>query len=287
MNSGRRLFAGTRRARPPGARIPARLVALPVAALVALPIAALVATLVGCAQPEEDRPETAREFPRPYRPVSALGSNAFSTESLRDDRNEAQSVMDLAQIRPGMSVADIGAGDGYYTVRLAARVGPTGRLLANDIDQDALRRLGNRIEGERLDNVSIVHGQVDDPRLPEASFDRIFMVHMYHEVSEPYAFLWRMHAALAPGGQVIVVDTDRPSDEHGIMPQLLFCEFERVGYRLVKFVRKPEIVGYYAQFEVAGPRPEPRHIEPCLQPGKDTFGLPVARDRSAGEVDDV
>lgn len=218
---------------------------------------------------DESRPMTSRDFPRAYRPISDLGSNAFSTEQIRDDRSEAITVMDQANIRTGMTVADIGAGDGYYTVRLANRVGARGRVLAQDIDEDALRRLGNRVERELLDNVSIKLGGFDDPRLPQSSFDRIFMVHMYHEVAEPYAFLWRLRPALRDGGQVIVVDVDRPADQHGINPQLLFCEFERVGFRLVEFVRKPEIAGYYAQFEISGDRPEPEDIEPCSQPGEE------------------
>lgn len=176
-------------------------------------------------------------------------------------------MMNLAQIRPGMTVADIGAGEGYYTVRLAERVGSKGRVLAEDIDKDALARLGNRVEAERLDNVSIRLGAVDDPKLPKGSFDRVFMVHMYHEVSEPYAFLWRMRPALRKGAQVIVVDVDRPTDRHGIPPKLLFCEFDRVGFRLVEFVRKPELAGYFARFEAVGDRPEPQDIVPCSQPG--------------------
>ena len=235
--------------------------------------AALIAmlALTACeAEPVDlDRPETAREFPRAYRPVSDLGKTSVSTEQARDDRNEAQTVMDLAQIRPGMTVADIGAGEGYYTVRLAERVGESGRVLAQDIDQDALRRLGSRVEDERLDNVSIKLGAEDDPRLPENSFDRVFMVHMYHEVTEPYAFLWRLRPALREGGQVIVVDVDRPTDQHGISPALLFCEFEKVGFRLVEFVRKPELAGYYAQFVAAGPRPEPGEIVPCNGQGSN------------------
>jgi ubiquinone/menaquinone biosynthesis C-methylase UbiE len=214
-----------------------------------------------------DRPETSREFPRAYRPVSELGKTSVSTEQARDDRNEANTVMDLANIRAGMTVADIGAGEGYYTVRLAERVGAEGRVLAQDIDQDALRRLGSRVEEERLDNVSIKLGDVDDPRLPANSFDRIFLVHMYHEVGEPYAFLWRLRPALREGGQVIVVDVDRPADQHGLRPQLLFCEFQALGFRLVEFVRRPELAGYYAQFEVVGPRPEPREIKPCRDAG--------------------
>jgi len=225
--------------------------------------------LAGC-QPEvdqSDRPESAREFPRPHRSVSTTGSNRFSTEVARDSVNEAKVVMDLARISEGMTIADIGAGEGYYTVRLAERVGPEGRVLAQDIDRDALGQLGLRVERERLDNVSIIPGEVDDPRLPETSFDRIFLVHMYHEVSEPYAFLWRLRPALRPDGKVIVVEVDRPTDNHGIAPALLFCEFAAVGFRLTAFERKPELQGYYAQFEAAEPRPAPSAIRPCRQPG--------------------
>jgi hypothetical protein len=86
---------------------------------------------------------------------------------------------------------------------------------------------------------------------------------MYHEVTEPYAFLWRLRPALRQGGQVIVVDVDRPTDRHGIPPSLLFCEFQAVGFRLAEFVRRPELNGYYARFEALGPRPEPGAIKPC------------------------
>ncbi len=232
-------------------------------------ISSCLLALSACEPAEDDRIESSIDFPRAYRPVSETASNAFSTEQLRDDRREAATVMDQANIMRGMTVADIGAGEGYYTVRLATRVGTNGRVLAQDIDEGALRRLGDRVERERLDNVSIKLGGLDDPRLPANSFDRIFMVHMYHEITEPYALLWRMRPALVEGGQVIVVDVDRPADQHGINPQLLFCEFERVGFRLVEFVRKPEIEGYYAQFEAVGERPEPHDIEPCVQPGSD------------------
>jgi len=254
-------------------------------ARIALSAFAICALLAACepAPDNTDRPETAREFPRAVRPVSQITSNSFSTEEARDDRREAEQVMALAGIKPGMSVADIGAGDGYYTVRLAAQVGEDGRVLANDIDEDALRRLGDRVERERLDNVSIVPGEEADPHLPEASFDRIFMVHMYHEVSEPYAFLWHLRPALREGGQVVVVDIDRPADQHGIAPQLLFCEFAAVGYRLVEFIRKPEISGYYAQFEVAGERPASKDIQPCTAPGEQISAASAPADGAARE----
>lgn len=229
-------------------------------ALCALPALAACQPVADTAK---DRPANAREFPSPHRPVSKIVGNQFSTEEARDDRNEASKVMELAGVEPGMSVADIGAGNGYYTVRLAEKVGESGRVLAQDIDTDALKRLGTRIERERIDNVSIKPGDIADPRLPENSFDRIFMVHMYHEVSEPYAFIWRLWTALKPGGQIIVVDVDRPTSKHGIPPKLLFCEFEAVGYRLVEFAEKPDIAGYFARFEAGDRRTEPGKIKVC------------------------
>ncbi|WP_296681089.1 class I SAM-dependent methyltransferase [Novosphingobium sp.] len=209
------------------------------------------------------RAEGARGFPLADRAVSKVISTEFSSEDQRDNLGEAKVVMDLAAINEGTTVADIGAGEGYYTVRLAERVGSKGRVLAQDIDGEAMQRLGQRIVRERLDNVSIKVGAPENPRLPDNSFDRIFMVHMYHEVAEPYAFLWHMRPALGPHGQVIVVDADRATDQHGMPPALLFCEFNAVGFRLVEFVRKPELKGYYAQFEANGPRPNAKDIKPC------------------------
>jgi ubiquinone/menaquinone biosynthesis C-methylase UbiE len=220
---------------------------------------------LGASGSNADRPETARDFPRAERAVSELGSNQFSTEIQRDSVGEAKRVMALADIRPGMTVADLGAGEGYYTVRLAEAVGSKGRVLAEDIDREALDRLGQRVERERLDNVSIRLGTPDDPRLPANSFDRVFMVHMYHEVEEPYAFLWRLWPSLREGGRVIVVEVNRPTNQHGIDPLALSCEFERVGFTLDAFKDAPELAGYYAQFKRAATRPEPQEIEPCRQ----------------------
>lgn len=237
-------------------------------------IALLLMAASGCSGAPEDtsRPETSREFPKAQRAVSDITSTQFSNETERDSVGEAQKVMDLAEISPGMTVADIGAGEGYYTVRLAEKVGSRGRVLAGDIDREALSRLGQRIERERLDNVSLKLGTPDDPRLPRNSFDRVFLVHMYHEVQEPYAFLWRLWPSLKEDGRVIVVDVDRPTNQHGIDPLLLSCEFERVGFQLDAFKDAPELAGYYAQFKRAATRPEPAAIKPCRRDTASSSG---------------
>jgi ubiquinone/menaquinone biosynthesis C-methylase UbiE len=208
-------------------------------------------------------PEGAVEFPKPDRPVAKVVSNQFANEDARDERNEAQVVMDLAEIRPGMTVADIGAGEGYYTVRLADKVGADGRVLAQDISREALQRLGRRVEKERLENISIKLGEPADPQLPPDSFDRIFMVHMYHEVTDPYAFLWRMWPALNAEGQIIVVESDTQVGRHGLPHTLLFCEFEAVGYVLVEYIERPDIKGYFARFQRGAKRTEPEAIRVC------------------------
>ena len=230
---------------------------------VAVIVCAMGLTACDVFSPKSDRPVSALDFPEPDRAVSKVASNQFSTEDARDERGEAEEVMNLANITEGMTVADIGAGEGYYTVRLAERVGEDGRVLAQDIDSEALERLGRRVERERLENISIKLGKPDDPQLPADSFDRVFLVHMYHEVTEPYAFLWRIWPAVAQDGQVIVVDVDRPTNAHGIPPALLFCEFEAVGFDLVEFVERPDLRGYFARFERSEARTAPEDIRAC------------------------
>lgn len=205
------------------------------------------------------------EFPAADRPVAPITASRFSTEEARDRVNESGTVMDLAGIRPGMTVADIGAGEGYYTIRLAQRVGEKGRVLAEDIVPQVRDALAARVTREALDNVSVRLGEPADPKLPEHSFDRIFMVHMYHEIEQPYEFLWRMRPSLRPGGLVVVVDANRPTADHGTPPDLLRCEFAAVGYQLVKMDDMPSAGGYLATFEAKGARPAPADIRPCRQ----------------------
>ena len=227
---------------------------------------ALALMLGGCDQlaplaPEQ--PTGALIFPKPDRPIAEVVSTQFSNEDDRDERGEAKVVMDLADIRTGMTVADLGAGEGYYTVRLAERVGADGRVLAQDISREALERLGRRVEKDRLENISIKLGEEDDPQLPPDSFDRVFMVHMYHEVTDPYAFLWRLWPTLNADGQIIVVETDRPIGQHGLPHTLLFCEFEAVGYVLVEYIERPDIQGYFARFQRGTERTVPEAIRTC------------------------
>ncbi|WP_447729026.1 class I SAM-dependent methyltransferase [Sphingomonas koreensis] len=218
------------------------------------------------------------EFPAADRPVATIVSARWSTEEARDRLNEADAVMNLAQIKPGTTVADIGAGEGYYTIRLSARVGKRGRVLAQDIIPGVRDALAQRVSRERLDNVSVRLGEPEDPKLPENSFDRILMVHMYHEVEDPYEFLWRMRPSLRPDGLVVVVDADRETQNHGTPPELLQCEFAAVGYKLVTMRDMPSAGGYLAMFKAEGPRPEPEAIRACrFRPSPKKGGTPAPK----------
>ena len=188
-------------------------------------------------------------FPTPDRPVAGIVSPRWSTEEARDRLNEAAEVMNKAGIKPGMTVADIGAGQGYYTVRLAARVGKKGRVLGEDIVPAYHDALADRVARERLDNVSVKLGEPANPKLPDNSFDRILMVHMYHEIAQPYEFLWNIRPSLTASGLVIVVDANRPTQYHGTPPALLKCEFAAVGYQLVQMSDMPSAGGYLAAFK--------------------------------------
>jgi SAM-dependent methyltransferase len=214
--------------------------------------------LVGCEKPPEQSP-----FPAPKRPVAPIVSPRYSNEDARDSVGEFETVVQLAGVARGMWVADVGAGEGYYTVRLAPLVGKDGRVLAQDIVPETRDSLARRVNRENLHNVAVKLGEPNDPKLPVNSFDRVFLIHMYHEIERPSEFLWNLRPALKKEGSVVVVDADRTTDRHGTPPRLLLCEFAAIGYELTKFERLPDSESYFAQFAAKGARPEPGQIKGC------------------------
>ena len=211
----------------------------------------------------QNKVEAPGPFPAPDRPVAHIISSRWSNEEARDRLDEAGTVMARAKIARGMTVADIGAGEGYYTIRLAQKVGIKGRVLAEDIVPAVRDALADRVARQRLANVSVKLGTPADPSLPAASFDRVLMVHMYHEIAQPYEFLWNLRPSLKPDGLVVVVDADRPTRDHGTPPALLRCEFAAVGYVEVDRQEMPSAGGYLSMFRPRGPRPEPAAIKGC------------------------
>jgi SAM-dependent methyltransferase len=240
-------------------------------------VAALLAVAPAGASERGARPEMAplappglpaSRFPSPVRPVAGIVSDQWSTEDTRERAGEAATVMDLLGVRPGMTVADIGAGSGYYTVRLARRVGPAGRVFAEDVMPAYLDGLRRRVEREGLANVTLALGEPHDPRLPPRAVDLVLMVHMYHEIQQPFGLLDNLLPSLRPGARVAILDANRPTPEHGTPPALLTCELQAVGYRQVGWHWLEGRTSYLAVFEPPAEPPAPERIAPCHAPGR-------------------
>jgi SAM-dependent methyltransferase len=211
--------------------------------------------------PAQDAPR----FPKPDRPVAGIISPEYSDEKTRDRKGEAERVMDRLGIKSGMRVADLGAGLGYYTVRLARRLGPGAVIFAEDIVPEYLRRLEARLKREKIEGVTLILGTPGDPKLPPASVDLALLSHVYHEIENPYEFLYRLQPALAPGARVAIIDVDKPTQDHGTPPALLRCELTALGYRQVDFTPLAPADGYLAVFVPPDRLPPVASITPCKQ----------------------
>jgi SAM-dependent methyltransferase len=207
----------------------------------------------------------ASAFPKPDRPVADIVSPIWHDEKERDDAGEPSQLVRLLDIKSGMTVADIGAGSGYYVVRLSPIVGSKGRIIAEDIVAKYLQSLRKRVRNLGLRNVVISLGEPHDPKLPPRSVDIAILVHMYHEIEQPYALLYNLVPALKPEARVGIVDAFAPTSKHGTPPSLLRCEVAAVGYREISF---DQLIGSDAYLAIFAPpsvasRTRPEAIVTC------------------------
>jgi predicted methyltransferase len=209
--------------------------------------------------------QDALRFPTPDRPVARIIAPAYSNEAKRDRLGEAERVMDRLGIKPGLRVADVGAGDGYYTVRLARRLGPAATIYAQDVEPRYLRGLVKRLEREGIRGVTLVQGTPGDPNLPRDSVDVAILSHVYHEIENPYEFFHRLWPTLAKGARVAIIDVNKPTHDHGTPPYLLRCELAALGYREVDYTSLAPADGYLAVFSPPETLPAPGSIRPCAR----------------------
>ncbi|MBZ6380065.1 hypothetical protein B5C34_00200 [Pacificimonas flava] len=205
-------------------------------------------------------------FPPVERPVSAIVASQYSDEASREQTGEAQTVISVLGVEEGETVADIGAGKGFYMQRLAAAVGPTGRVYAQDIFEDVVNDLEVRANANGYGNVRAVLGTPGDPGLPQDSLDHVLMVHMYHEIENPYELLWHLRDSLKPDATVAIVDADRITSQHGTPPELLACELGALGFQQIAQSPLEDGSVYVAIFRAERPRPQPEDIQPCQNP---------------------
>ena len=143
---------------------------------------------------------------RVFAPVMGVGGAGWLERPEREDEEAPSKALDALALKPGMVVADIGAGSGYYSARIAKRVGPSGRVYATDIQPGMIELLNRRITSESLTNITTVLGGMDDPKLPPNSIDLAIMVDVYHELQEPQIFLQRLKEAFKPGGRLVLLE---------------------------------------------------------------------------------
>jgi ubiquinone/menaquinone biosynthesis C-methylase UbiE len=199
------------------------------------------------------------------RPVASIVSPIWSNPERRDQAHEVEQIAARLALRQGMTVADIGAGSGYDTLRLAKVVGPRGHVVAEDVTPKYLSELRSTVSAAGLKNVTVIGGSAGDPKLPPRSIDAAVMVHMYHEIQQPMALLAALAPAFRAGGRLGIEELDRPTVDHGTPPKLLVCELAAAGYRLVQMSPMIGDIGYFAVFQpLSAPAPAmDRHRVDC------------------------
>jgi ubiquinone/menaquinone biosynthesis C-methylase UbiE len=171
----------------------------------------------------------------PSHPTSTpyAGDLSIFEEPGRDQRLQIDRVMDLLHLKPGSTIADIGAGGGWFSVRAARRVGPKGRVIAEDINPKFIAYIQQRAEREHLANIVPLLGTPDDPKLTPDSLDAALMLKVYHEIAHPSLVLANLRAALKPGARFGIIDRNGNGADHGLKESIVRDEVEHAGFRQV------------------------------------------------------
>ena len=203
-------------------------------------------------QATQSQPPPSQTQKRPTSTPYTGDLSIFDTPG-RDQKLQVNRVMDILGIVPGKTVADIGAGSGWFTVRAARRVGPSGTVYAVDINPEAIRYIDRRAHNESLPNIKTILSKPDDPLLPKDSVDAVLLLKTYHEVADPVALLQHLRPALKPGARVGVIDRNGNGTDHGVSDKIVIDEAAQAGYRLQNtydFV-KPDREDYFLVFTLA------------------------------------
>ena len=189
--------------------------------------------------------DAARRHPvsgRVFAPVMGVGGAGWLERSEREQEEAPSKAIEALDLKPGMVVADIGAGSGYYTSRISKRVGPTGRVYATDIQPGMIALLNRRITSEGLTNVTTILGAMDDPKLPPGSVDLAIMVDVYHELQQPQVFLQRLKDAFKPGGRLVLLEFRKEDatvpilEVHKMSVAEVKAELEAEGFALERVI---------------------------------------------------
>lgn len=198
-------------------------------------------------QKPADAQRVTRPTSKPY-----TGDLSIFEEPGRDENLQINRVMYILKIQQGSSVADIGAGSGWFTVRAARRVGTSGKVYAVEINRDYLKHIEARAVKEKLSNIHTVLGKEDDPLLPRNSVDAVLILKTYHEIAQPILLLAHLREAMRPGALLGIIDKNGNGKNHGINQEVVVKEAGEAGFSLVDqydFV-KPDGMDYFLVFRV-------------------------------------
>ncbi|MEP6923286.1 MAG: methyltransferase domain-containing protein, partial [Pyrinomonadaceae bacterium] len=168
----------------------------------------------------------------------------------RDENLQINRVMDILGIKQASSVADIGAGSGWFSVRAARRVGAKGIIYADEINQEYLNYINDRAKKEHLSNIKTVLGKEDDPNLPENSIDAVLILKTYHEIQQPIQLLKNLQKSLRSNARIGIIDRNGKGDDHGLDQEIIVKEAAQAGFKLVEsydFV-KPDGMDFFLVF---------------------------------------
>jgi arsenite methyltransferase len=166
---------------------------------------------------------------------TAFKSCAYEDFGRRDGWQQPQRVVEALDLAPGARVADLGAGGGYFSFRLADAVGSEGVVYTVDVDEGMVDRLARSAAERGYANVKPVLAAFDDPELPDGEIDLVFSANTYHHLEDRPAYFARLQADLAPGGRVAILDFDRPGllRSHFTEKQTILAEMQQAGYALL------------------------------------------------------
>jgi cyclopropane fatty-acyl-phospholipid synthase-like methyltransferase len=194
----------------------------PIVVLASLSIVVPVHAQTGSATPSAQRKTST-----PY-----TGDLSIFETPGRDERLQINRVMDMLGIEPGKSVADIGAGSGWFTVRAARRVTGSGQVYAVDINPEAIHHIDERAKKEQLPNVKTILSKPDDPELPPSSVDAVLLIKTYHEIARPIVLLRNLRPSLKPGAKIGIIDRNGNGENHGVSQDVIVHEAAKAGYEL-------------------------------------------------------
>lgn len=179
---------------------------------------------------------------RPIAPVMGVGGAGWLDREEREREEAPAAAVEALGVQRGMTIADVGAGTGYFSIRLARLVGPSGKVYANDIQPEMLERLRSRAQREGLGNIETVLGSESDPKLPTGRMDLVLLVDVYHEFAQPQAMLRNIRAALKPDGRLVLLEYRKEDPNVPIRPEHKMSiaevktEVEAEGFKLGKVV---------------------------------------------------